>query len=275
VLLKKLLKNKLSVLGLVISGIIIIMALFAPVFAPYSPNQIDLAHRLSKPSANHFLGQDSLGRDIFSRIIYGSRISVWVGFSTVILATLFGFTFGALAGYYGGWIDGLIMRLVDVLMAFPGILLAIALMAVLGPSLNNVILTLCLIGWVGYARLVRGQILFLRETEFVTAAKALGLGPVRIIFGHILPNVLGPLMVQATFGMAGNIVAEAGLSFLGLGVQPPTPSWGAMLNEGRAVLLSNSNLTTFPGLAIMIMVLGFNFIGDGLRDAVDPKLKIY
>jgi len=257
------------------SGMIIIVALFAPVFAPYSPNQIDLAHRLTKPSPNHLLGQDSLGRDIFSRIIYGSRISVWVGFSTVALATLFGFTFGALAGYYGGWIDGLIMRLVDILMAFPGILLAIALMSVLGPSLNNVILTLCLIGWVGYARLVRGQILFLRETEFVTAAKALGLGPVRIIFGHILPNVLGPLMVQATFGMAGNIVAEAGLSFLGLGVQPPTPSWGAMLNEGRAVLLSNSNLTTFPGLAIMIMVLGFNFVGDGLRDAVDPKLKIY
>lgn len=256
-------------------GMIIIMALFAPILAPYSPNQIDLAHRLTKPSSTHFLGQDSLGRDIFSRIIYGSRISVWVGFSTVILATLFGFIFGALAGYYGGWVDGLIMRLVDILMAFPGILLAIALMSVLGPSLNNVILTLCLIGWVGYARLVRGQILFLRETEFITAGEALGLGPVRIIFGHILPNILGPLMVQATFGMAGNIVAEAGLSFLGLGVQPPTPSWGAMLNEGRAVLLSNSNLTTFPGLAIMIMVLGFNFIGDGLRDAVDPKLKIY
>jgi len=256
-------------------GMIIIMALFAPILAPYSPNQIDLAHRLTKPSPNHFLGQDSLGRDIFSRIIYGSRISVWVGFSTVILATLFGFIFGALAGYYGGWVDGLIMRFVDILMAFPGILLAIALMSVLGPSLNNVILTLCLIGWVGYARLVRGQILFLRETEFITAGEALGLGPVRIIFGHILPNILGPLMVQATFGMAGNIVAEAGLSFLGLGVQPPTPSWGAMLNEGRAVLLSNSNLTTFPGLAIMIMVLGFNFIGDGLRDAVDPKLKIY
>ncbi|MEW5804262.1 MAG: ABC transporter permease [bacterium] len=268
-------KNKLSALGMVITGMMIIMAVFAPVFAPHSPNQIDLDHRLTKPSADHLLGQDSLGRDIFSRIIYGSRVSVWVGFSTVTMATLLGLIFGALAGYYGGWLDGLIMRLVDILMAFPGILLAIALMAVLGPSLHNVILTLCLIGWVGYARLVRGQILYLRETEFVTAAKALGLGPFRIIFGHMLPNILGPLMVQATFGMAGNIVAEAGLSFLGLGVQPPTPSWGAMLNEGRSVLLSTPHLTTFPGLAIMLMVLGFNFIGDGLRDAVDPKLKIY
>ncbi|MEW6380488.1 MAG: ABC transporter permease [bacterium] len=274
-MLKRLFKNKLAILGLIIIGAIILMALCAPVLAPHSPSRIDLAYRLAKPSPTHPLGRDSLGRDILSRIIYGSRISVWVGFSTVTLAALLGFTFGSLAGYYGGWVDGLIMRIVDILMAFPGILLAIALMAVLGPSLNNVILTLCLIGWVSYARMVRGQILSLRETEFVLAAKALGLGPVRIIFGHILPNVLGPLTVQATFGMAGNIVAEAGLSFLGLGVQPPTPSWGAMLNEGRSVLLSNPHLTAFPGLAIMIMVLGFNFIGDGLRDAVDPKLKIY
>jgi len=250
-------------------------AIFAPLIAPHPPNQIDLSYRLAKPSPGYLLGRDSLGRDILSRMIYGSRISVWVGFSTVTIAVLIGFSLGSLAGYYGGWVDGLIMRVVDILMAFPGILLAIAFMAVLGPSLNNVILTLGLIGWASYARLVRGQVLSLRETEFVLAAKALGLGPMRIIFGHILPNVLGPIMVQATFGLAGNIVAEAGLSFLGLGVQPPTPSWGAMLNEGRSVLLSSPHLTAFPGLAIMIMVLGFNFIGDGLRDAVDPKLKIY
>jgi peptide/nickel transport system permease protein len=273
--LQKLLKNKLTILGVAIIAVFIIMALFARSLTPYSPNQIDLAHRLTEPNRNHLLGQDNLGRDILSRIIYGSRISLWVGFSTITVSVFIGFLLGALAGYYGGWIDELIMRMVDILMAFPGILLAIALMAVLGPSLNNVILTLCLIGWVGYARLVRGQVLFLRETEFVLSAKALGLGSLRIIFHHLLPNVLGPLIVQATFGMAGSIVAEAGLSFLGLGVQPPTPSWGAMLNEGRSVLLNTPHLTTFPGLAIMVVVLGFNFIGDGLRDAVDPKLKMY
>ncbi|MGA1875760.1 MAG: nickel transporter permease [bacterium] len=274
-MLQKLLKNKLTILGFAIIAAFIIMALFARSLTPYSPNQIDLAHRLTEPNRNHLLGQDNLGRDILSRIIYGSRISLWVGFSTITVSAFIGFLLGSLAGYYGGWIDELIMRLVDILMAFPGILLAIALMAVLGPSLNNVILTLCLIGWVGYARLIRGQVLFLRETEFVLSAKALGLGSLRIIFRHLLPNVLGPLIVQATFGMAGNIVAEAGLSFLGLGVQPPTPSWGAMLNEGRSVLLNTPHLTTFPGLAIMFIVLGFNFIGDGLRDAVDPKMKMY
>ena len=274
-MLKKLIKNKLTILGLMIIGALVITALLAPVIAPYSPNQIHLAHRLSKPSRHHLLGQDNLGRDIFSRIIYGSRISIYVGFATISVSALLGFLFGAMAGFYGGWVDELIMRIVDILLAFPGILLAIALMAVLGPSLNNVIFTLCLIGWVGYARLVRGQILFLRETEFILAAKALGLGSFRIIFRHLLPNILGPLIVQATFGVAGSIVAEAGLSFLGLGVQPPTPSWGAMLNEGRSVLLKAPHLTTFPGLAIMLVVLGFNFVGDGLRDAVDPKIKIY
>lgn len=274
-MLKKLLKNKLTIMGLIIIGTLLGTALLAPVIAPYPPTRINLAHRLTKPNRQHILGRDSLGRDILSRIIYGSRISIYVGFVTIGVSALLGFFFGAIAGFYGGWVDELIMRIVDVLLAFPGILLAIALMAILGPSLNNVILTLCLIGWVGYARLVRGQILFLRETEFILAAKALGVGSFRIIFCHLLPNILGPLIVQATFGVAGSIVAEAGLSFLGLGVQPPTPSWGAMLNEGRSVLLKAPHLTTFPGLAIMLVVLGFNFVGDGLRDAVDPKLKIF
>lgn len=274
-MLKKFFKNKLSLVGLIFIGAFMFIALFAPWLSPHHPHQIDLAGRLTKPCWEYPLGKDSLGRDMLSRIIYGSRISLLVGVLTVGLSSLIGFFLGALAGYYGGWVDEVLMRIVDVLLAFPGILLAIALMAVLGPSLQNVIMALCLIGWVSYARLVRSQILSLRETEYIMAAHALGYSSMRIIFGHLLPNILGPLIVQATFGLAGNIIAEAGLSFLGLGVQPPTPSWGAMLNEGRAVLLQAPHLTTFPGLAILLVVLSFHFLGDGLRDAVDPKLKVW
>lgn len=265
-------KNKLAYVGLIIIFFLIFTAIFAPFLAPHDPTDQNIEEGLNPPSSEHLFGQDRLGRDILSRIIYGSRISLWVGISTVGISLTFGLIIGSLAGYYRGFIDNLLMRIIDILLAFPGILLAIAMVAILGPSLNNVILALCLIGWVGYARIVRGQVLFLREYEYVVAAKALGAPASRIIFHHIIPNLLAPVIVEATFGMAGAILAEAGLSFLGLGAQPPTPSWGSMLNEGRQFLLVAPHLTTFPGLAIMLIVLGFNFLGDGLRDMLDVKI---
>ncbi len=257
-----------------IIALLLVGALLAPVLAPYSPNRQDLSQGLTPPSSRHFLGQDKLGRDIFSRIIFGARISLLVGVVTVGVSSLIGILVGAIAGFWGGLVDEIIMRLIDILLAFPGILLAIALMAILGPSLGNVILALCLIGWVGYARLVRGEILSLKEREFIVAARAVGSSNRRIILRHILPNILSPVIVQVTFGLAGAIVAEAGLSFLGLGVQPPTPSWGAMLNEGRQFLLLAPHLSIFPGLAIMLVVLSFNFVGDALRDILDPKSEV-
>ncbi len=264
-------KNRLARIGLFIISLLVFTAIFAPFLAPYDPTDQKMEEGLNPPSPEHPFGQDRLGRDILSRIIYGSRISLGVGIVTVGVSLTFGLLIGSVAGYYGGLVDQLFMRIIDILQAFPGILLAISIIAILGPSLNHVILALCLIGWVGYARIVRGQVLFLREYEYVVAAKALGAGASRIILHHIVPNLLAPVIVQATFGMAGAILAEAGLSFLGLGAQPPTPSWGSMLNEGRQFLLVAPHLTTFPGLAIMIVVLGFNFLGDGLRDMLDVK----
>ncbi len=264
-------KNKFAMLGGAIIVVLLLTAIFAPQLAPYDPLEQHIIEGLSKPSTAHWFGQDKLGRDLLSRIVYGSRISLRVGLFTVSISLLIGVTVGSVSGYYGGVLDELFMRIVDILMAFPGILLAIAMVAVLGPNLNHVILALCLIGWVGYARLVRGQVLYLRELEYVTAAQALGAKPRRIILFHLLPNVIAPVIVEATFGMAGAILAEASLSFLGLGAQPPTPSWGSMLNEGREFLLLAPHHTTFPGLAIMVVVLGFNFLGDGLRDSFDVK----
>ncbi|MCH7921664.1 MAG: ABC transporter permease [Nitrospinae bacterium] len=263
----------LAALGLLILLVLVVVALFAPYISPYDPTAIRLAEGLSGPSITHPLGQDKLGRDILSRIIYGARISLYVGVATVMLSAFVGTVVGAVSGYAGGVVDEVVMRLIDILLAFPGILLAVAVMAILGPSLNNIVIALTVLGWVGYARLVRGQVLALREFEFVLAARALGADARRIITRHLLPNVLGPVIVQATFGMAGAIVAEAGLSFLGLGTQPPTPSWGSMLNDGREFLLTTPHLTTFPGLAIMTVVLGLNFLGDGLRDILDPKSR--
>lgn len=265
------LKNKLALFGALIILFLLLTAIFAPLLAPYDPFEQNIMQGLEKPSKAHWFGQDKLGRDLLSRVIYGARISLWVGISTVSISMIVGVCIGSISGFYGGLTDDLFMRLVDILMAFPGILLAIAMVAVLGPGLNHVILALCLIGWVGYARLVRGQILYLRELEYVTAAQALGANPRRIITRHLLPNLIAPLIVEATFGMAGAILAEASLSFLGLGTQPPTPSWGSMLNEGREFLLLASHHTTFPGLAIMLVILGFNFLGDGLRDYFDVK----
>jgi peptide/nickel transport system permease protein len=255
--------------------IVIIAALAAvvgPALTPYTPTGQELARRLERPSISHPFGLDELGRDILSRIMSGARISLIVGLCVVSVSSLVGMFFGSIAGYFGGRVDDVISRVIDVLMAFPGILLAIALVAVLGPSLTNVILALTVIGWVGYARLVRGQALRAREFEYVQAARASGANPSRIVLHHILPTALPAVVVQATLGMAGAIIAEASLSFLGLGVQPPTPSWGTMLDAGRAHLFDAPHLTIFPGLAIALLVLGFNFLGDGLRDRVDPKL---
>ncbi|HEV7765069.1 MAG TPA: ABC transporter permease [Thermoanaerobaculia bacterium] len=269
---QRLLRNFAFTAGLLLTLALVICALLAPVLAPHDPVQ-PLGPRLEAPSDAHPLGLDELGRDVLSRIVWGARVSLRVGFSVVILASLVGVTLGAISGYFGGIVDVIIMRLCDILLAFPGILLAIALVAVLGPSLNNVILALAIIGWVGYARLVRGQVLKVREMEFVTAAKAMGAKSPRVIALHVLPNVINPVIVMATLGLAGSILAEAALSFLGLGVQPPTPSWGAMLTYGRQYLGLANHLTIFPGAAIMAAVMGLNFLGDGLIDALDPKLS--
>ena len=269
----RLLRNFAFTAGLVLTLLLIVAALAAPLLATHDPNAQDTSRRLEPPSSQHPLGLDDLGRDVFSRIVYGARVSLRVGFSVVIIASIIGVTLGAISGYFGGMIDVAVMRLCDILLAFPGILLAIALVAVLGPSLNNVVLALATIGWVGYARLVRGQVLKVREMEYVTAARALGAKSPRVIALHVLPNVINPVIVMATLGLAGAILAEASLSFLGLGVQPPTPSWGAMLTSGRRYLGLANHLAIFPGAAIMLAVMGLNFLGDGLIDALDPKYR--
>jgi peptide/nickel transport system permease protein len=264
--------NKLWLtLGAGILLVLVVSALFAPLIAPHHPLRQNLSEDLIAYSADHPLGTDKLGRDILSRIFHGGRISLLVGVSTVTLSLAIGLIVGSMSGFFGGWIDQLLMRLVDILVAFPGILLAIAFTAVLGPGLDHVVIALCLIGWTSYARLVRGEILALREREFVQAARALGCHPQRIIARHLLPNLLPPLLIQAVFGLAAAIVAEGSLSFLGLGVEPPTPSWGSMLNDGRQFLLVAPHLTTYPGLAIMLTVLALNLVGDALQERLDNR----
>lgn len=257
-------------LGALIVALAIALAIFGSLLTPYDPATQELPLRLAGPTSGHPFGLDELGRDIFARVLAGARISLMVGLVVVSISSLVGTFFGAIAGYFGGRVDEIISRVIDVLLAFPGLLLAIALVAVLGPNLVNVIIALSLIGWVGYARLVRGQVLRAREFEFVQAARALGAPTSRVLLQHVIPTALPAVTVQATLGMGAAILAEAALSFLGLGVQPPTPSWGTMLSGGRAHLLDAPHLTIFPGLAIAILVLGFNFLGDGLRDALDP-----
>lgn len=270
---KRFFRNFAFTSGLILTVVLVFAALAAPLLAPYDPIQQDTSRRLEAPSKEHLLGLDVLGRDVLSRILYGARVSLRVGFSVVVLASLIGVSLGAISGYFGGIVDLLVMRLCDILLAFPGILLAIALVAVLGPSLNNVVLALATIGWVGYARLARGQVLKVREMEYVTAARALGARSPRVIIRHVLPNIINPVIVMATLGLAGAILAEAALSFLGLGVQPPTPSWGEMLSSGRNYLGLANHLAIFPGAAIMLAVMGLNFLGDGLIDALDPKYR--
>jgi peptide/nickel transport system permease protein len=256
--------------GAVIVLTAVVAAIVGPMIGSLDPAAQDLALRLEGPTWLHWFGLDELGRDIFARVLSGARISLLVGLVVVGVSATVGTLLGSIAGYFGGMIDEAISRLIDILLAFPGLLLAIALVAVFGPSLTNVVFALTLIGWVGYARVVRGQVLKAREFEYVQAAKAMGAATPRILARHIVPGALPAVTVQATLGMGGAILAEASLSFLGLGVQPPTPSWGTMLSYGRAHLLDAPHLTIFPGLAIAVLVLGFNFLGDGLRDALDP-----
>lgn len=259
--------------GAALVALVLLMALLAPWLAPQDPAALALERRLEAPSWEHWLGLDELGRDVLSRLIYGARVSVMVGLSVVLLASGVGALIGSVAGYVGGRVDHLLMRMTDVFFAFPGILLAIALVAVLGPALRHVIIALVVIGWVGYARLVRGQVLQIKENEFVLAARATGVAGWRILLQHIMPNVLPTLLVQASLGMAGAILAEASLSFLGLGIQPPASSWGSMINAGRLHLLDAPHLALFPGLAILITVMGLNFLGDALVDVLDPRMR--
>jgi peptide/nickel transport system permease protein len=258
-------------IGVLIVCAAVAAALLGPIVVPFDPSALDLPLRLAAPSAGHLLGQDELGRDILARLLLGARISLLVGLAVVGISATVGTVVGAVAGYAGGRLDQIIGRVMDVLLAFPGILLAIALVAVLGPSLSHVVLALVVIGWVGYARLVRGQVLKVRELDYVQAARALGAPAARVLVRHVIPATLSAVTVQATLGMAGAILAEASLSFLGLGVQPPTPSWGTMLDAGRAHLFEAPHLTVFPGLAIAMLVLGFNLAGDALRDRLDPR----
>jgi peptide/nickel transport system permease protein len=258
-------------LGGSLLALLVASAIFAPVLAPHNPNRQNVGNDLQVFTAEHPLGTDKLGRDVLSRTIFGSRISLLVGVSTVAISVSIGLFIGSLSGYFGGWLDQLLMRAVDILLAFPGILLAIAFTALLGPGLDHVILALCLIGWTGYARLVRGEILSLKERDHVQAARALGCSSARVIVVHLLPNLLPALLIQATFGLAGAITAEGSLSFLGLGVEPPTASWGSMLNEGRQFLLVAPHLTTYPGLAIMVTVLTLNLLGDALQNRLQSR----
>jgi peptide/nickel transport system permease protein len=268
-------RNVLASIGMVLVAVFVVFALFAPWIAPQNPSNIDLPSRLQPPSGIHWFGTDELGRDIFSRVIYGARISMLVGSSVVAGSLLLGLILGSIAGYYGGLSDKFFNVIVmNAFLSFPGILLAIAFVAFLGPGIFNLVLALCIGGWVGYARLVRAQVLAVKEKEFVEAARALGASDWRIVTRHILPNIIQPVIVQAAIGMAGAVLAEATMSFLGLGVPPPTASWGSMLNDSRAHLFDAPHLVLFPALAVMLAVLSFNFIGDALRDYMDPRSRI-
>ncbi len=267
--------NPLAAVGVVLVIVFVLCAIFAPWLAPHDPAQINLPARLDPPSFSRWCGADELGRDICSRLIYGARISMLVGSSVVAMSLGIGLIIGSIAGYYGGAIDRFVnVVLMNAFLSFPGILLAIAFVAFRGPGIFNLVLALSLGGWVGYARLVRAQVLATREKEFVEAARALGASDLRVIVRHILPNIIQPVIVQAAIGMAGAILAEATMSFLGLGVPPPTASWGAMLNDARAHLFDAPHLVLFPAVAVMLAVLSFNFIGDALRDLLDPRSRI-
>ena len=273
--LRHLVSQPLAALGLLLLAGFITAATFAPVIAPENPATIDLNHRLAPPGAAHWLGADELGRDILSRVIYGARLSLIVAVSVVTCSSFLGIVLGGIAGYYGGVLDTMLnIFIMNAFLALPGILLAIAFVAFLGPGMINLILALSIGGWVGYARLVRGQVLAVREREFVEAARALGASDLRIFVRHILPNIVQPLIVQGAIGMAGAVLAEATLSFLGLGVPPPAASWGSMLNDARPHLFDAPHLVIFPAIAVMLCVLSFNFLGDALRDYLDPRTRL-
>ena len=267
------LSNPLNIVAFALIGVFALCALFAPVIAPYDPLLQALGSRLMPPSPDHWLGTDSLGRDIASRILYGARISLIIGVVVVASAGVFGTVVGLVAGYSGGLVDEALMRLTEVFLAFPALILAMAIAGALGPSLTNAIIAIAAVTWAVYARLTRGQILSLRRREFVEAARAIGASQFRIVFRHLLPNALAPLMIQASFDLGSSIIAAAGLSFIGFGAQPPTPEWGVMISEGRNYISTQPWLSLFPGLAILLAVGSFNLLGDGLRDAFDPRLS--
>jgi peptide/nickel transport system permease protein len=266
-------KNRLGVGGLVIIVIVFFIAIFAPFLSLYDPGKTDVSLKLKSPSFQHYLGTDQLGRDVFSRMLHGSRISLSVGFVAVGISILIGILVGAMAGYKGGWVDSLLMRFVDIMLSFPSFFLILTVVAILRPNIYNVMIVIGITSWEGTARFVRAEFLSLRERDYVQAARALGVKDGRIIFRHILPNALAPVFVTASLGVASAILVEAGLSFLGFGVQPPAPSWGNILTEGRTYIFDAWWLTVFPGLAILITVLSFNLFGEGLRDALDPRLR--
>jgi peptide/nickel transport system permease protein len=269
---KKFFKHKLAVFGLIVFSLIVLMALFAPLLAPQSPYSVN-GDFADQPSAEHLLGTDQVGRDLLSRLIYASRVSLAVGIGAVAIYVVIGTILGAVAGYFGKWVDMVIMRLTDVFMSFPYLMVILVLVSIMGPSLLNIILVIGLLGWPSVARIVRGSVLTIKEMDYVKAGIALGLPAWKILFQHILPNCLAPILVNATFGIASSIILEASLSFLGMGVQPPTASWGNMLNEAQSltVLATQPWLWLPPGLMILLAVLSINFMGDGLRDAMDPK----
>jgi len=266
-------RNRLAVGGMTIIVITFLIASSASFLAPYDPGKTDVSLKLNPPSTQNFLGTDQLGRDVFSRMLHGSKVSLSVGFVAVAISILIGILVGATAGYYSGWVDSVMMRFVDIMLCFPSFFLILTVVALLGPSLFKVMVVIGITSWMGTSRFVRAEFLSLRERDFVQAAKALGVKDRRIIFRHILPNALAPVFVTATLDVATAILVEAGLSFLGFGVQPPAPSWGNILTEGRTYIFDAWWLTVFPGLAILITVLSFNLFGEGLRDALDPRLR--
>ena len=263
----------MAVGGAVVIVILFLISVFAFLLAPYDPGKTDVSLKLKSPSSRNYVGTDQLGRDVFSRMLHGSRISLSVGFVAVAISILIGILVGAVAGYYGGWVDTILMRFVDTMLCFPSFFLILTIVALLGPNIFNIMIVIGVTSWMGTARLVRAEFLSLRERDYVQAAKALGAGDRRIMLRHLLPNALAPVFVSATLKVASAILIEAGLSFLGFGVQPPAPSWGNILTEGRTYIFDAWWLTVFPGLAILITVLSFNLLGEGLRDALDPRLR--
>ena len=270
---KRLKRNKAALIGFYVILFLIVVSIVGPWLTPHSPNAINLSDRFQGPSAEYWFGTDHMGRDIFSRIIQGMKLTLGIGFFAVIIGALIGVPTGIISGYYGGKVDAIIMRIIDVLLAFPGILLALAIVSILGGSLINVTIAVAIYSVPGFARIVRGSTLGTKKLEYIDAIRALGASDARIIFKHILPNVMSPIIVNATLYIASAILTAAGLSFLGMGAQPPIPEWGAMLNDGRNFLRDAGHIALFPGLAILVVVLAFNIAGDGLRDALDPKMK--
>lgn len=266
-------KNKIALIGAIIVAFFIILAIFGPLIAPQGINEQQLSERLKAPSADHWFGTDDFGRDIFSRIVHGARLSLMVGFFSVMGSVVIGSVLGIIAGYYGRFIDAIISRIFDILLAFPSILLAIAIVSVLGPSLTNALIAIAIINIPNFGRLIRSKVLSIKQEEYIMSAKAIGMSDLRILFAHILPNSMTPVIVQGTLAIATAIIEAAALGFLGLGAQAPTPEWGKMLADARVYLVNAPWTMLFPGLAIMLTVLGFNLMGDGLRDALDPKMK--